>query len=147
MLTGLQSKTLNLLLNMIVPPSAERQLPGAAEIEFEAFLQTRVADLLPELRRELDELEALAKSQHTAGFLNLDAKQRRTLVDEARKRKPTFMSRLALETVTCYYEHPRVLAALGIEDRPPYPKGNQVIAGDLMLLQPVRKRGKIYRDV
>jgi hypothetical protein len=56
------------------------------------------------------------------------------------------MSRLALETVTCYYQHDRVLEALGMETRAPYPQGFQVIAGDLALLAPVRRRGKVYRD-
>jgi hypothetical protein len=33
-----------------------------------------------------------------------------------------------------------------MEARPPYPKGYQVVQGDLSLLEPVRARGKIYRD-
>jgi len=54
---------------------------------------------------------------------------------------------LALETVTCYYQDPRVLEAIGVEARPPAPQGYQVIAGDLRLLEPVRRRGEIWRRV
>jgi len=56
------------------------------------------------------------------------------------------MSRLALETVTCYDQHDRVLAALGMALRSPAPQGFKVISGDLMLLAPVSRRGKMYRD-
>lgn len=146
MLTSDQQRILSLVLNMIVPPSPQRKLPGAADINFLEFLQTRATDIVPEIRRELDQLELLAKKQFACAFVTLQEQQRQSLVDEVRKLEPNFMNRLALETVTCYYEHPGVLAALEIEDRPPYPEGHQVIAGDLMLLQPVRKRGKIYRD-
>ena len=146
MLTSDQQKILSLVLNMIVPPGPQRGLPGAADINFLEFLQNRVADLVPEVRSELDQLESISGQQHACAFVALAEKQRQSLVDELRKREPNFMSRLALETVTCYYEHPAVVARMDIEDRPPYPKGYQVVAGDLMLLQPVRKRGKIYRD-
>jgi hypothetical protein len=39
------------------------------------------------------------------------------------------------------------MIALGIEARPPFPKGNEVTSGDLSLLNPVRERKQIYRDV
>ena len=46
-----------------------------------------------------------------------------------------------------YYQHPRVVAALGLEHRPPHPKGHEMEASDLTLLDPVRRRGKLYREV
>ena len=42
--------------------------------------------------------------------------------------------------------HGSVVEGLGLEDRPPYPKGYEVEAGDLSLLDPVRARPKLYRD-
>jgi len=56
------------------------------------------------------------------------------------------LQRLALETVTCYYQQDGVIERLGMEPRPPYPKGYQVLPGDLTLLNPVTARGRIYRD-
>jgi hypothetical protein len=38
-----------------------------------------------------------------------------------------------------------VLEAIGVEPRPPAPQGYQVVAGDLELLAPVRRRGPIWR--
>jgi hypothetical protein len=74
------------------------------------------------------------------------AGDRQALVDGMRALDADFMSRLALETVTCYDQHDRVLAALGMALRSPAPQGFKVISGDLMLLAPVSRRGKMYRD-
>ena len=145
-LTATQSAILDLVLDLIVPPSAERRLPGAAELGVQAYLAAQAGDALPLIGRELDALEAQAHGQHAQGFADLPAAQRQALVDSLRAQDASFMSRLALETVTCYYQHDRVLDALGMETRAPYPEGFQVIAGDLALLAPVRRRGKVYRD-
>ncbi|MBP8310521.1 MAG: gluconate 2-dehydrogenase subunit 3 family protein [Burkholderiaceae bacterium] len=145
-LTTAQSAILDLVLDLILPPSAERRLPGAAELGVPAYLAAQAPEALPLIARELDALEARARDQHAQGFATLPAAQRQALVDSLRAQDASFMSRLALETVTCYYQHDRVLEALGMETRAPYPQGFQVIAGDLALLAPVRRRGKVYRD-
>jgi hypothetical protein len=101
---------------------------------------------LPALREELDELERRSKVRFGRGFVALEQEERKSLAEELRAQTPAFMNRLAMETLACYYQHERVLAGLGLEARPPYPKGYQVVQGDLSLLDPVRARGKIYRD-
>lgn len=45
----------------------------------------------------------------------------------------------------CYYRDPRVMRALNIDVRPPFPKGYIQEPNDLSLLDPVRARGPIYR--
>jgi hypothetical protein len=146
LLNEVRSAILDRVLDLIVPPSADGRLPGAAALGVPEYLVANAPDALAVLCRELDSLEARARERFAHGFSALDAAQRQSLVDEARAQDPAFMSRLALETVTCYYQHDRVLEALGLETRPPYPQGFQVIAGDLTLLGPVRRRGKLYRD-
>ena len=47
----------------------------------------------------------------------------------------------------CYYRDDRVLEAIGLEPRAPYPKGYEVENGDWELLEPVKSRGPIYRMV
>ena len=39
-----------------------------------------------------------------------------------------------------------VLAGLGLEPRPPHPEGYEMAASDFSILDPVRKRSKLYRD-
>jgi hypothetical protein len=145
-LTPAQQAILDAVLNLIVPPSADGRMPGAAEVGVPAYLVAEAADALPALRDELALLEQRAQARHARGFAALGQGERQGLVEELRARDPAFMSRLAMETLACYYQHDRVLEGLGMEARPPYPKGYQVVQGDLSLLEPVRARGRIYRD-
>ncbi len=46
----------------------------------------------------------------------------------------------------CYYRDDRVMESLGMEARPPFPKGFQVDQGDWSMLEAVQQRGKIWRD-
>ena len=145
-LTSAQRATLDIVLNLIVPPSADGRMPGAAEVGVPAYLFAEAPDALPALCRELEELERRSRERFAREFAELEERERKSLIAEMRAREPSFMSRLSMETLACYYQHDRVLEGLGMEARPPYPKGYQVVQGDLSLLEPVRARGKIYRD-
>mgnify|MGYP007039440131 CR=1 FL=1 len=46
-----------------------------------------------------------------------------------------------------YYRDDRVMRALGMEARPPFPKGHETIEGDWGLLDAVRRRPSIWRPV
>jgi hypothetical protein len=48
--------------------------------------------------------------------------------------------------VQCYYRDARVMESLGMEARPPFPKGYELEQGEWSLLDPVRDRGKMWRD-
>jgi hypothetical protein len=50
-------------------------------------------------------------------------------------------------TVQCYYRDARVMQALNIDVRPPFPHGYIQEPNDFSLLEPVRKRGEIYSKV
>jgi len=145
-LTSAQRATLDIVLNLIVPPSADGRMPGAAEVGVPAYLFAEAPDALPALCRELEELERRSRERFAREFAELEERERKSLIAEMRAREPSFMSRLSMKTLACYYQHDRVLEGLGMEARPPYPKGYQVVQGDLSLLEPVRARGKIYRD-
>jgi len=142
-----QLETLRVLLDMIVPPSGDGRMPGAAEV---AVLVSRIADagsVLAGLRELIDTLDRAALDQYGVTFAAADQAKRVSLLEEMRTREPVLLDLLALETVTCYYQQDRVMEGLGLEARPPYPKGYQIEQGDLSLLSPVIARGKLYRDV
>jgi hypothetical protein len=143
-LTSVQRETLNALLNMIVPRTADGRMPGAAEMP---ELVRHLAEAFPALRELLDKLDCDARARYSAAFAALDEARRVSLLEEVRARNPKALDQLALETVTGYYQQDRVLEGLGLEARPPYPKGYQVEPGDLSLLNPVIARGTIYRDI
>jgi hypothetical protein len=141
-----QRATLQCLLDMIVPASADGRLPSAADVGVDTHLRLHAADAIPALCDELDAVDAAARREHGAAFAALPQADRQALVDVLRARDARFLRRLAVEAVTCYYQHDRVLEAIGLEPRPPFPKGYQVHAGDLSLLEPVRQRGRIWRE-
>jgi hypothetical protein len=53
------------------------------------------------------------------------------------------LSRVILQ---CYYRDDRVVRSLGLEPRPPFPLGHTLEQGDWSLLDPVRKRARLWRD-
>ena len=144
-LTDRQRRNLDIVLDMIVPASADGRKPSAAEVDVLAYIRAQESESLASLGAELDRLDAEAQARHGEAFAVLAAERRQALVDALRRQEPQFLRNLALQTVTCYYGDDRVLQSLGLEARPPFPKGYDVPAGDLALLEPVRRRGRIYR--
>ena len=47
----------------------------------------------------------------------------------------------------CYYRDDRVVRSLGLEARPPYPRGHVLEDGDRSLLDPVQARPPMWRRV
>lgn len=142
----MRRETLRVLVNMLVPASSDRGMPGAADLPEVLRHVERVAAALPALPQALDALEREAMARSGAGFAALEHAGRSALLDEFAARQAAVLQRLAVETVTCYYQQDAVIERLGLEARPPYPAGYQVLSGDLTLLNPVIARGKTYRD-
>ena len=70
-----------------------------------------------------------------------------TLMDLAKSGE---LARHVVATLTrvvlqCYYREDRVVRSLGLEPRPPYPKGHVLEDGDWSLLDPVRVRPPMWR--
>ena len=145
-LTTSQRRAFDCVLDLIVPPSPDGRMPGAADVDVLHYLLESEPASMPTLRGELNRLETDAQLRFGAAFADLDPHARQRLVNSLRLDDPHFLRGLALHTFTCYYQHDRVLAALGIEPRAPYPLGYEVKSGDLSLLDPVRRRGRIWRD-
>ncbi len=144
--TAAQRATLDALLDLVVPPDAPRGLPGASQVGVPTYVVAHAPEVLPALRRELDHLDREARERSGRPFADLGAQEREALVHAIREEVPGFMDRLAYETFACYYADARVLQAIGVEPRPPYPKGYEVARGDLTLLEPVRMRAKMFRE-
>ena len=138
--------TFDVVVDMIVPASADGRKPSAAEVGVLDFIREREPGDLAAIARDIGRLDAAARDRHGAGFTDLDAASRQAVVDAMRADDAAFLRILAIHTVTCYYQHDRVLAAIGLEARPPFPQGYDVVAGDTDLLEPVRRRGNLVRD-
>jgi hypothetical protein len=136
-------------LDEIIPRSADGRMPGAGELGLVAHLEGALARS-PELRavlaRGLAALDAAARRSGAGGFAALPAGEERTaLLREVAAEEPPLLSGLVFHTYAGYYQHPRVLEALGLEARPPFPLGYELPAFDASLLDRVRRRAPLYR--
>ena len=145
-LTPERRETLRALVDMLVPASDDARMPAAADMPTVLQHVEQFAAAQPVVRDGLDRLQEGAQARHGAGFATLDRANRATLLEEFAARRRDVLQRLAIEVVTCYYQQDRVLEGLGMEARPPYPDGYQVVSGDLTLLEHVTARGRIWRD-
>jgi hypothetical protein len=144
LLTEKQQQTLMAVLNLIIPPSDDGRMPGAAEYDIWGYVG---AEAHPLIRDQLERLNEQALAQHDKPFAALDEAAAQSMVTQIQTAESDFMRDLANQTVACYYQQDRVLIAIGMEARAPFPRGYEVAAGDLSLLDPVRARGRVYRQV
>jgi hypothetical protein len=137
-----QVRTLSAVVGAMIPASERHGVPGADD-------RAIFADVLRSLGRDTDAvLRAVATLDALAGGCFADAPPgvRQNATDAFRNAHPALASTLVAVTVRCYYRDDRVMRAIGMEPRPPYPKGFEVEEGDWSLLEPVRARGRIWRD-
>lgn len=150
--TGLKSpaqrSALAAVLDAIVPPSADGRLPGAGELGLAGAIEEKLGAMCAFTARGLDALDALARERGAVGFTALAAADRTEVLNAHAASDPGFLPGLVFQVYSAYYQHPRVLAGLGLEPRPPHPEGYTLEQPDLeALLAPVRARAKLYRDV
>ena len=144
--TPAEVATLTRLSNLVIPPSEDGTLPGAGEFDVAGYIATAAPDSIAALRDELAELSARAATELSKPISDVTAVEFENLVGQLRGASPRFLSGFAKQTVSLYYQQDAVLEAIGLEARAPYPIGFDVKPGDLSLLDPVRQRGRIYRE-
>ena len=141
-LSPAEVRDLRCVAGMMIPASAEYDVPGADD-------DVIFADILASLGRDLaDVRRALAALQRLAGgaFADLDAAAREAVAEEFRGMGGAPAAALSRCILQCYYRDDRVVLSLGLETRPPFPKGHTLEQGDWSLLDPVRARPKMWRD-
>jgi hypothetical protein len=148
-MTDDDERLLTALLDEIVPPSSDGRLPGATELDLTTHIR-RTVERTPMLGPVLDygvtTLADLARTKHPGGFAALSRQERAALFQEFAATDQFFVPAFLFLVYSGYYQHSRVVTALGLEPRPPHPGGYPMAADDLTLLEPVRRRGKMYRE-
>ena len=141
-LTPAERRDLRCIAGMMIPASAEFNVPGADD----AVIQ---ADVLATMGRDTAHVsEALAALAALAGgpVADADPARRDAAVLAFRERGGAAAATLSRVILQCYYRDDRVVRSLGLEPRPPFPQGHVLEQGDWSLLDPVRKRPKLWRD-
>jgi len=144
------ARTLAAVLDELIPPSTDGRLPGAGAVGVVAYLEgvcLRTPDLRPALDDGLAALAELARENGAESLADLPQPRRAALLNDLTSRAPAFLPGLLFHTYAGYYQQPAVLEGLGLPPRPPFPEGYALEQGDLGLLDPVRARARLWREV
>lgn len=143
-----QTQTLTSALDAIIPRSDDGRMPGAGELGL-ASVVGELAEAHPELHALVVEgiahLDGCARARHAPAFRTLGRETQVAVLEECARKLPGFVAELTRHTYGAYYQDPRVVRAIGLDPRPPFPRGHPMPPVDLSLLDPVRRRGHMYR--
>ena len=138
-----ECRSLRCLAEMMIPASDEYDVPSAGD-------DVIFADILRSFGRDAEHVVAVLQMlDGISGGMFADLEPSRREPVAARLREAGGQSLLYLSQIIlqCYYCDDRVMRSLDMEVRPPFPKGFAVEQGDWSLLDPVRARPKLYREV
>jgi hypothetical protein len=137
------------VLDLLIPRSRDGRLPAAGELGVAAHVE-RVAQrdfgLRMTVAAGVAALDELARRRGAASFASLSGPDQLTALKEQAAAQPAFLPGLIFHTYVGYYQSGRVLEGLGLAARPPFPTGHTLEPFDAALLEPARRRGKLYRD-
>jgi hypothetical protein len=142
-LTEAEIADLRCLAGIIIPPSAKYRVPGADDDRI-------FADIVNSIGRDFNNVHAALARLRTLSdgpFAALDATRRAEVAAKLRAEGHRQVGVLTRLVLLCYYRDDRVMVSLGLEARPPFPKGHQLEQGDWSLLDPVRARKPFWRPV
>jgi DNA-binding phage protein len=140
-LTPAQLDDLRLLAGIMIPASEEYDVPGADDSTIQADIIATLGRDAALVAEALDVLAQLAGGTLTG----LDPASREMLARKLRAHGGPAVATLTRVVLQCYYRDDRVVRSLGLEPRPPYPKGHVLEDGDWALLDPVRARPPFWR--
>ena len=138
-----QVRSLRCLAEMMIPASTAYDVPSAADAAI-------FTDILRSFGRDAAHVQAVMRDLDAlAGgvFADLDPARQHAVAARLREAGGPALQMLTRIILQCYYRDDRVMRSLDMEVRPPFPKGFDVEQGDWSLLDPVRKRAKLYREV
>jgi hypothetical protein len=139
--TGLlpgETQVLRRVAGIMIPAGQAYGMPGADD-------PVIFSDIVRSIGRDLVDVRA-ALAALGDGFANLDDARAEAVAGAVLGREDRAAAALGRVVLQCYYRDDRVLEALGLEARAPYPKGYTVEQGDWSLLDAVRGRPAFWRD-
>jgi hypothetical protein len=140
-LTSAQRDDLRVISGMMIPESHESKVPGADDAAIQGDILATLGRDTKMVSAALDHIAKLAGKP----LASLDEGKREAVVTEFRVSGGAPAAVLARVVLQCYYRDDRVVRSLGLEPRPPYPKGHVLEDGSWSLLDPVRARPPFWR--
>ena len=147
-MTDAQRELMVSVLDRIIQRDGER--PGAGEAGVVAHIDSVVGGsrwLKRWFAVGLSAIDMASRALRSRDFAELSTEDKDTALRKVETDHPDFFEALVKNTYGGYSSDPKVLPLLGLETRPPQPMGYQLEPFDTALLENVKKRGKVYRDV
>jgi hypothetical protein len=132
--TGLsdsECEQLHRIAGILIPPSEEFGVPGADD-------PVIFADIVKSIGRDLADVRA--------ALVRLEGQGADAILGAVGSATDGVMVTLGRVILQCYYRDDRALLSLGVEPRPPFPKGHVLEQGDWSLLDAVKQRKPFWRD-
>ena len=142
-LTSVQLNDLRVVAGMMIPASEQYAVPGADDAAIQIDILATLGRDTEMVREALDHLARLAGMP----LANLGETARDEVTRQFRGSGGAAAATLTRVVLQCYYRDDRVLRSLGLELRPPFPRGYDLEQGDWSLLDPVRARAPTWRRV
>jgi hypothetical protein len=142
-LTVGERKDLRRLAGFMVPASSEYGVPGADD-------ETIFADITASLGRDAKDVRkalGMLREMIDGDFAELDEARAEAAAMQLLGREDPMLIALGRAVLQCYYRDDRVVRALGLEPRAPFPQGHPLEQGEWALLDAVRDRPPMWRDV
>ncbi len=137
--------TLDALIDALIPAREDGRVEAPSTLGLAGYVVEKFGEAAPMLEQGLIALAEFA-AQRGVVFNELATPERVALLRAYDAEAPGLVPGIVFQLYQGYYQHPRVVEALGLEARPPYPKGYELEDGDLSLLEAVRNRGQRYRE-
>ena len=138
-LSDAQREKLPSVLDTLLPASDDGRMPSASSLDFVGYLNESDPDFFAALGALLDALDD--------DFTDLPITERVDRLTAVASTEPEAFHALVGSTYACYYQDDQALSGIGMEQGPPFPRGNTIEEGDLSLLDPVTAKPRSYRKV
>jgi hypothetical protein len=142
-----QQTLLSHVLNRLIP--ATDDFPGAGDLGVSSYVDTvvgRSAELKRLFAEGLTHIALASQALQGQEFIILAEDQKDAVLRQVETLHPSFFEALVQHTYSGYYSHPTIIRLLGLEARPPQPRGYHLEPLDLTLLDNVKQRGPLHRQ-
>ncbi len=133
---------LGAIAGTMIPEDRGLGMPGADDPAILANIVKSLGRDLPQVR---EAVTAIARKSGGA-FAGMNQDGREALINDYHAGGGAAAEALGRVILAAYYRDDRVLLALGLEARAPFPKGHTLEQGDWSLLDAVRQRPPFWRD-
>jgi hypothetical protein len=134
---------LKYLFNFIIPESNSLIIPGAAILLNTSNLFT--TEFINIIYKSLTVIDLRIKDTTEKKWMSYSESKRIAVINEFKIKNIRIFNELSLHIVIFYYSNEIVLKSIDIKSIPPYPYGNSVLEGDLLLLENVFLRNILYK--